>query len=176
MLKIRRIDAAHCQDIHLPNEPFAVWGRLIPSCIDAQWRYRIDRFPESETGEMCFPDEDYDDEAMQQSSVFLGAYDGEQCIGLAIMQDAMFKHMYLYDLKVCRAYRRAGVASALMREAKQLALEKGYRGVYTIAQDNNLSACLFYLHCGFCIGGFDSHVYHGSNQEGKADVIFYWDA
>ena len=38
-----------------------------------------------------------------------------------------------------------------MEEARN----QGMRGVYTIGQDNNLSACLFYLKQGFEIGGFD---------------------
>ena len=40
-------------------------------------------------------------------------------------------------------------------------------------QDNNLSACLFYLKNGFRIGGLDTEVYGGTNQEGKADILFY---
>ena len=53
------------------------------------------------------------------------------------------------------------------------ARERGYIGLFTQAQDNNLNACLFYLHTGFEIGGFDNHVYNGTSQEGKADIIFY---
>lgn len=46
--------------------------------------------------------------------------------------------MYLYDLKVNRAYRNRGVASLLIENAKKIASEKGYRGIYTQGQDNNL--------------------------------------
>ncbi len=49
------------------------------------------------------------------------------------------------------------------------------QGVYTIGQDNNLSACLFYLRNGFEIGGFDNRVYRGTGQEGKANILFYRD-
>lgn len=62
-----------------------------------------------------------------------------------------------------------------MEKAGELALAAGYRGVYTIAQDNNLAACLFYLKAGFAIGGLDTQVYQGTKQEGKADIVFYWD-
>lgn len=175
MLSIRIIDEAHSRDIHIPNEPFALYGRMIPSYIHEQWRYDIVHFEKDAVGEMCFPDEHYDYEAMRNDHVFLGAYDGEKCIGLAILRDAWLKYMYLYDLKVAKACRGKGVGRALIERAKEVCKEKGYRGLYTQGQDNNLSACQFYLKSGFHIGGFDSDVYRGTSQEGKADIIFYMD-
>ena len=62
-----------------------------------------------------------------------------------------------------------------LEKAKELAAKKGYLGIYTQAQDNNLSACLFYLNNGFRIGGLDTEIYNGTNQEGKADILFYLD-
>ena len=66
--------------------------------------------------------------------------------------------------------------TARARHKKVLALAKGYRGIYTQAQDNNPSACLFYLRAGFRIGGLDTEVYKGTNQDGKSDILFYLDA
>lgn len=175
MLDIRVIDAAHQQDINIPNEPFPLCGRMIPSYTDGQWGHSVVRFPEDSVSEMRFPDEHYDYAAMQGSSVFLGAYDREKCVGLAILQDAWMKYMYLYDLKVSRDYRRRGAGAALMAKARDIALARGYRGLYTQAQDNNLNACLFYLSQGFFIGGLDTQVYKGTRQEGKSDIIFYLD-
>ncbi len=176
MIEIRVIDREHRRDIHLPNEPFALWGRMIPSYRDQKWDCELERFPPENVREMCFPDENYDYDAMCRNTTFLGAYEGDTCVGLAIFQDAFFKYWYLYDLKVNREFRGRGVASALMKKAKELALEKGYRGIYTQGQDNNPSACLFYLKAGFRIGGLDTEVYKGTNQEGKADIVFYLDA
>lgn len=48
-------------------------------------------------------------------------------------------------------------------------------GLWTIGQDNNLAACLFYVNNGFRIGGLDTDVYIGTKQEGKADIYFYKD-
>lgn len=171
MIQIRPIDKAHASDIRLPNEPFPLFGRMIPSYTNERWSYTTERFPEP--SEMTFPDENYDYDTMSETCTFLGAYDGDQCVGLAVMQEAPFRYMYLYDLKVCSSHRGQGVATALMEKAMDLALEKGYIGVYTQAQDNNLAACLFYLHAGFEIGGFDKKVYEGTKQEGKADIFFY---
>jgi len=175
MFAVKIIDARHKEDISIKNEPFPLWGRMVPSYDGENWSCSIQEFPPEERGEMCFPDEDYDFDEMSRNSVFLGAYDGEQCAGLAILQEGFFKYMYLYDLKVCAARRGQGVAAALMERAKTVAAQRGYRGLYTIGQDNNLSACLFYLKAGFRIGGLDTEVYKGTKQEGKADILFYLD-
>ena len=84
--------------------------------------------------------------------------------------------MYLYDLKVNSDYRQQGIAKQLIEKGLSLALEQGYKGIFTQGQDNNLSACLFYLRCGFVIGGLDTKVYQGTIQENKKDIYFYLDA
>ena len=112
---------------------------------------------------------------MKDNFVFLGAYEDGACTGLAVLQDAMFRYMYLCDLKVCRASRGRGVGRMLLERSMEIALARGYNGLYTQGQDNNLAACLFYLKTGFHIGGLDTNVYRGTSQEGKADILFYRD-
>ncbi len=174
-MEIRIIDEFSKEDIRLKNEPFPLCGRMVPTYKDEQWSYEVRRFPESEISETCFPEENYDFDAMKENSVFVGAYDAGKCIGLAILQDAMFKYLYLYDLKVCGEYRRQGVGRALLEKAKEVAISRGYRGIYTIGQDSNLNACLFYIKLGFAIGGFDNRVYTGTSLEGSGDILFYLD-
>ena len=171
-IEIRLIDAARGQDVKLPNEPFPLIGRMRPSYADGRWDYAVERF---DAGEMRFPDEDYDFDAMSGDTTFLGAYDGDACVGLAVLKEGFFRYMYLYDLKVNAAYRGTGAGKKLIEAAREVALAKGYRGLYTQGQDNNLAACLFYLKCGFRIGGLDTEVYRGTSQEGKADILFYLD-
>lgn len=173
MISIKQIERENRAHINIANEPFTVYGRMLPTCQNRTWGYETVLFPAEEAYEMCFPDENYDYDAMCGEYFFLGAYEDGRCIGLAILQRAMFKHMYLYDLKVCREYRGKGVGGSLIRGAKALALSQGYGGIYTIGQDNNLAACLFYIKEGFEIGGYDTRVYHGTNQQDKADIIFY---
>lgn len=175
MIETRIIDRAHKSDINLPNQPFPLFGRLLPSYSEGVWQYRVQRLDPSQVTEMCFPEEAYDYDAMSANSVFIGAYDGDTCVGLAILQDASFRYMYLYDLKVNAAYRGKKVASMLIEKAKALCQARGYSGIYTQGQDNNLGACLFYLHRGFEIGGLDTRVYKGTAQEGKHDILFYLD-
>ncbi|MBR2263926.1 MAG: GNAT family N-acetyltransferase [Firmicutes bacterium] len=173
MIRIQVIDRDHAADIRIPNEPFALVGRMIPRYLDEQWGYDVEMF--DTPSEMCFPDENYDYDAMCKDHVFVGAYEDDRCIGLAVLADGFFKHMYLEDLKVDRAYRGTGVGRRLIRTANEIALDRGYHGLYTIGQDNNLIACRFYLSAGFRIGGLDTEVYKGTSQEGKADIIFYLD-
>lgn len=176
MFEIRIINAEHKEDINIPNEPFSVFGRMIPSYINEQWQYRTEHFKEEEVFQTCFPDENYDYDALSQNSIFVGAYDGDKCIGLAILQQAMLKYMYLYDLKVNADYRGRQIGKMLIEKSKEVALSQGYRGLYTQGQDNNLAACLFYLKNGFVIGGLDTHTYTGTSLEGKSDILFYLDA
>ena len=173
MIRTGIISAENSRDINIPNEPFPLSGRIVPSLSEGQWSYRVER-SEAVT-EMCFPDEHYDYDEMSKDCVFLGAYDEDRCIGLAVLRQGMFRYMYLEDLKVSRAYRGKGTGRALISAAGKIAVSAGYRGLYTIGQDNNLNACLFYLACGFRIGGFDNEVYKGTSQEGKADIFFYLD-
>ena len=175
MIEIKLIDEGHKQDINISNQPFTLWGRMVPSYQDEKWSYTVEKFAPEDVSEMCFPDEDYDFEKMSGNSTFIGAYDGGKCIGLAIMQEGFLKYMYLYDLKVDGSCRSQGIGALLIEKAKEVAREKGYRGIYTQGQDNNLSACLFYLKQGFHIGGLDTDVYKGTSQEGKSDILFYLD-
>ena len=54
------------------------------------------------------------------------------------------------------------LADAALYYMEQRAAEFAYQG-----------ACLFYLHAGVEIGGFDNRVYDGTNQAGKADILCY---
>lgn len=174
-ITIKRIDRSMAGDLRLPNEPFPLCGRILPTYHGA-WSYTVERFADADVGEMTFPDEPYDYDSLAENSFFVGAYADGVCVGLAIYQQSWNRYLYLYDLKVKADYRRLGIGRALIEEGKAIAAGQGYRGIYTQGQDNNLIACLFYLNAGFCIGGLDTMVYRGTRQEGKCDIVFYLDA
>ena len=157
-------------DLKLENEPFPLFGRLVPALQDGIWTWREERF--ESVSEMCFPDEDY---TLSDDRFYLGAYEDGCCVGLAVLEKSWTKYLYLSDLKVRRASRRRGIGHLLIRSSLELAGRNEYRGLYAVAQDNNLAACRFYLKEGFVIGGFDNRVYTGTTQAGKADVYFYRD-
>ena len=170
-MEIKRITRETAGDLRLKNEPFAMPGQFIPGLSEGVWTYRTEQYSECQS--MTFPDEDYDFDELDKNSVIFGAYEEGKCIGLAIYQDYYFNYMYLLDLKGCAAARGKGGGKALIEAERNAARERGYLGLYTQAQDNNLNACMFYLRAGFTIGGFDNRVYRGTKQDGKADIIFY---
>lgn len=175
MIEIRLIDEAHKGDIRLKNDSFPLYGRLVPSYDGKEWSYTIEKFPPEECGEMTFPDEPYDYEEMAARTFFVGAYEGERCVGLAVLERSFFKYLYLSDLKVASDFRNRGVGRMLIEGCMEIAKEQKMRGVSLTVQDNNLNACLFYLAVGFRIGGLDTETYNGTSQEGKADIEMYRD-
>lgn len=175
MIRIKIIDSEHKADINIKNESFKLYGLMLPSYNNGKWEHTVIHFPQENHTEMRFPDENYDYDVLSKEHIFVGAYDGEQCIGLAILKQEWFKYMYLYDLKVNSDYRGKGVGSMLLEKAKKIAVEQGYRGLYTQGQDNNLGACMFYLKNDFEIGGINTFVYNGTKQENKKDILFYLD-
>lgn len=171
---IRQIDEENASDISLKNEPFELFGKMLPSYRDGEWSYAIQK-NEKRSSDL-FPQETYDFESMKKEYLFIGAYDGSKCVGLAVLKHEWNQYMYLHDLKVSGAYRGRHIATEMLDAACGYAKEHGYRGVWTIGQDNNLAACLLYVNTGFRIGGLDTEVYVGTRQEGKADIYFYRDA
>lgn len=172
-MEYRVIDREHSKDINLKNDSFPLYGKMIPTYENEKWGYSISLFPDSEVSEMCFPNENYQYEELEKDHVFIGAYDKDKCVGLAIMVDDWFKYMCLDDLKVSKGYRGQGVGTGLIKKALEVAKSRNYNGIYAIGQDNNLDACKFYLRNGFEIGGFDNRIYRGTSQENKANIIFY---
>ena len=174
MIEIKTIGEEEKEDVNIANEPFSILGCVKPRLENGVWGYEIDFDPPGNHLEMTFPDEkrDFDSDA---GSVYIGAYENGRCIGLACLQQAPFAYIYLDDLKVNKAYRRMGIGALLIEKAKEEAMKNGYRGIYTIVQDNNVGAFLFYLKSGFAIGGFDNRVYSHGKQEGKGDIYLYLD-
>lgn len=170
---IKIIDKTHEADINIPNEPFMLFGRMIPSYVNGKWDYITEKF--DTVTEMCFPDENYNYDELAKNHIFVGAYDGDKCIGLAILCHSWNRYLYIYDLKVNEGYRRNNIGGMLIEKTTKIAREQGYNGLYTIGQDNNLGACLFYIKQNFAIGGLNTNVYKGTKQEGKADIYFYLD-
>ena len=115
MIEIKRITAEHKDDINIPNEPFELHGRMIPTYDGKAWSYTTEEFPKNEVTTMVFPDEDYDYDEMAKEYVFIGAYGSGKCVGLAIYKRDWFKFLYLEDLKVSGEYRGHGVGRRLRR-------------------------------------------------------------
>lgn len=173
VITYRKLTKDNEKDLNIPNEPIDIIGRLIVNRSDNEWTYSSKSF--AEETELIFPDENYDIKEILEKGTAIGAFDQDKCLGLAVMQDDWAKFMYLSDLKVNRAYRKQGIARKLIQECRKEAVKRKYKGIYTVAQDDNLIACQFYLNEGFEIGGLNTHGYKYTTQEHKSDIYFYLD-
>lgn len=92
MITTKIIDSQHKVDINILNEPFKLFGQILVSYNNGKWDYQLKKYSSEKVTEMCFPDENYDYDAMKEST-FIGAYDGKKCVGLAILQPGFFKYL-----------------------------------------------------------------------------------
>ena len=109
MIEIRLIGEGRKGDILLKNDSFPLYGRMVPSYDGKEWSYTTQIFPPEECSNMTFPDEPYNYEEMAGRTFFIGAYEGERCVGLAVLEKSFFKYLYLSDLKVAADCRNKGV-------------------------------------------------------------------
>ncbi|MBF0773415.1 GNAT family N-acetyltransferase [Mammaliicoccus sciuri] len=172
MITIERITKNNEHALKLPNELFELFGKLVVTRTADVWQYH-EVLTDSDT--MIFPDENYQLDSIDQKGFAIGAFDDNKCIGLGIFEKDWNQYLYLSDLKVSSSYRGQNVASTLLNAAIELAKDEGIKGIYTIAQDNNLNANRFYLKYGFEIGGLNTKSYQFTQQKGKFDIYYYLD-
>lgn len=172
MIEIRAINNNDIKNLKINNEPFDIVGTINISRIDNKWSHKINYYDKSSIYTMTFPNEIYTENELNDI-IFIGAFDDDKCVGLAVLTNSPFKYIYLSDLKVNNECRHQQIGSKLITKCKEIANEKGYSGIYTICQDNNVGAFLFYLKSGFIIGGYDDKIYNHTSQENKGDIILY---
>lgn len=174
-MNLRIIDKDDEQSLLLQNEAFAILGEINIKRNSGKWDYEIEKYDQKDVRKQTFPDENYKLEDINKNGFAIGAFDKGKIIGLAIFNDQWNKYLYLEDLKVSEKYRRKRVAHLLLKLAEKIAKEKKYKGFWTIGQNNNVAACMFYLKYGFEIGGLDTKVYDHTSQNGKQNIHFYYD-
>lgn len=173
--KIKLIMTENQTALSLKNEPFKLSGRMVVSRLMDEWCYTINYLPPTQASQQTFPAENYSLAEINAHGFALGAFVDGQAVGLGVFTEQIFKYLYLDDLKVAAAFRRHGLARKVLQQACQVAKERGYAGLFTIGQHNNLAACLFYLDFGFKIGGLNTKVYEHTAQAGKDNIYFYYD-
>ena len=57
MIDIKRIDASNKVNINIANEPFKIWGPMIPIYNGSSQSYTTIEFDKNQIKEMTFPDE-----------------------------------------------------------------------------------------------------------------------
>ncbi|API89110.1 GNAT family N-acetyltransferase [Marinilactibacillus sp. 15R] len=171
-IEIKVVDKDNEKSLSLKNESFEIIGELIVARVDGHWLYTENEF--EQITEMVFPEENYSYDTVIKNGFSIGAYDKDRCIGLAIFEYQWNSYVYLSDLKVSNPYRNQGIASKILDFSREIIAEKGYKGISTIAQSNNLIANRFYIKYGFEIGGLNTQNYHFTNLKGKADIYYYF--
>jgi GNAT superfamily N-acetyltransferase len=75
-------------------------------------------------------------------------------------------------IAVERTKRRTGAAQKLMAAAHVWARSVNAPGLRLETQNVNVSACLFYRHYGFTLGGYDRFLYNALPE--KDEVALFW--
>lgn len=78
------------------------------------------------------------------------------------------------DFAIARAYRRKGLANALMNEGVIWSKEQDLPSIRLETQSNNIPACRFYEKYGFRLGGFDRYLYSSMAGQGKPEIALFW--
>jgi hypothetical protein len=86
-IEIRVIGKENADDIRIKNEPFALFGRMIPRYEGGKWSYSVEKTEEQWD---IFPDENYDFEAMEKDIETYGLYTYEEMSELVELPEAMF--------------------------------------------------------------------------------------
>lgn len=172
-MEARRLFKSHIDDINLKNEPFDIFGRIIPVYDGNRWSFKLEQF--ENTTSICFEDTYYNYDELRGKHVFIGVYEEDKCVGVAVLKHSKNKYMCIQDIKVLENCRRKGAGKELLNLAKEIAKDNNYLGLYITTQDSNLIACRFCLKNGFKIGGIDTKTNNSTSQNGKIDVIFYLD-
>ncbi len=65
----------------------------------------------------------------------------------------------MWDIRVDDKYKHQGIGQKLFDEAKNVALEKGYKKMIIESQNNNVTACRFYRKQGAILAKIDTKAY-----------------
>lgn len=103
------------------------------------------------------------------------AYWGGQPAGEIALSRHWNGYASIDDLVVGQAFRRKGVARALVEHAIAWSRAQQLVGVTLETQNNNVAACRLYAACGFRLEGFDGGLYRALTPETREVALFwYW--
>ncbi|HIQ59101.1 MAG TPA: GNAT family N-acetyltransferase [Candidatus Merdivicinus intestinavium] len=161
-------------DVHRPNEPFPIIGRVIPSLTEGEWGYREELF--DTPGTKCYPDEERDYSLYINSpdrAVFLD-YEGKACAGQIVLRADWNRYVFVEDICVAAAFRGRGIGTSLMKRAACWGKERGLRGIALETQDVNLLACRFYRRFGMRLGGVNTMLYRQFDKPVCGETALFW--
>lgn len=119
----------------------------------------------------------YQEAAEPGSMRFIGAFRGEELLGLATWTHSRWNNtLWLADIRVRSAERRTGAGSRLMAQVKARAKSAGMRGIRVETQNTNYPAVQFYRRHGFVLSGIDDHLYTNADlTNGEVALFLFWE-
>ena len=103
----------------------------------------------------------------------LGAYDGDQLVGLAIAETRRWNStLWVWEFHVAESHRRRGIGRQLMAAVVEEARQAGLRVVGLETQSTNLPAITFYRAVGFEIDALDLSLYTNTDAADGEVAIF----
>lgn len=93
--------------------------------------------------------------------------------GFAVISEIWNGMAEIREIGVDRAFRRGGVASALLTAAEDWAKSRRFRFIRIETQANNPAACKTYARSGFVLGGHDRFLYGAGADAGEVALFWY---
>jgi ribosomal protein S18 acetylase RimI-like enzyme len=168
----RQMQTADLRDVDLCNDPFMIESHLALDVHAGNISYTA---VPVEPYEKKYPLEnvDYGTYVGNPDKAVFFAYADEELAGQIRIYRNWNRFAYIDDIAVKTAFRRQGVARALINEAIDWARRGGYPGLMLETQNNNVLACRLYESCGFQLGGFDRYLYQAT-MPGTEEIALYW--
>lgn len=147
-------------ELALEETPVAAYFKRYPRDVESEAAQPV---PD---GAQADPDED--------AEAYVAHWQGELA-GVIELSVAWNGYARVDNLVVDAAWRRRGIARALLEQALRWCRERGLAGVMLETQSNNVPACRLYQRCGFVLGGFDREFYRGLDPRTREIALFwYW--
>lgn len=160
-------------DVNRSNQPFTVFGRLVPTFDGSSWSWTEEFFAERYQKQYPAETLDYGQYIDNPDKAMFLAYRNHTCVGQIRLSRNWNGFCLVEDIAVGRDYRAQGVGSRLLEIGSQWARAGGMGGLMLETQDINLAACRFYQHHGFLLGGVDKLLYHLGSSRGEVALFWY---
>ncbi len=172
-MEIKKLTAEALSDAAGPNQPFEIFGRVIPALAEGEWTYSEELF-ENPYLHSYPEDVDYSQYIDSPDRAVFLAYSGSECIGRIVLRKEWNGYAFVEDICVSAASRGQGVGRSLMDEAVRWAKENGLGGLALETQDSNLRACRFYSRYGFVIGAVNTMLYKNLPPPFSHQTAIFW--
>jgi len=102
------------------------------------------------------------------------AEDGGTIAGYVALSRGWTGCAHVNDIAIACAYRRQGIATALLDQASAWARMEQLPALRLETQSTNLAACQLYRRYGFELGGYDGLLYRELGDAVVTDVALFW--